>query len=179
MEATNRRRQNLAAIQDILYHGPSITQQITADIAGCGIPRRQQCVRTNRRIIGSTARDGICHCEPCHHHRHRPRNRATVATLIDTNRNLTHELITVNSKLFIALESNKRLVAKIGSSRTKQKKRGHTIATHAAPASGIRATAVTPKVPTTRMKQLRITKWGDPPSRSKQISDTISVNSIY
>ena len=57
--------------------------------------------------------------------------------------------------------------------------RGPTIATHAAPSSGIRATAVAPNVPTTRMKQLRITKWGDPPPRSKQISDTIAVNSTY
>ena len=51
-------------------------------------------------------------------------DRATVATLIHTNSKLTQELIIINPKLVIALETNKRLTAKIGSSSTKQKKKG-------------------------------------------------------
>ena len=46
-------------------------------------------------------------------------DRATVATLIETNSKLAQELITVNSKLVIALESNKRLTSKLGISITK------------------------------------------------------------
>ena len=50
--------------------------------------------------------------------------RATVATLIETNSKLTQELITVNSKLVVALESKTCLTAKLGSYRTKQKNKG-------------------------------------------------------
>ena len=49
---------------------------------------------------------------------------ATVSVLTKTNTKLTQELITVNSKLVIALESNKRRTAKLGNSSTKQKNKG-------------------------------------------------------
>ena len=79
-------------------------------------------------------------------------DRATVATLINTNTKLTQELITVNSKLFIACKSTNGLLPKSEAPAQNRKRRGPTIATHAAPSSGIWATAVAPKKPTTRMK---------------------------